>query len=224
MSVNDKLLLRNKILGVLIRDARQVSAKSPEECAHYVGITPDDYAAVEDGDRAISLPELEALSVLFNIPVDHFMGDRLLEAKSIHDLAIKEILTLRHRIVGVLLRQARLAAGKSQADCAMVLGIPESQLAAYEFGQIAVPLAELETLAEYLKIPLQDFMDGKQSPIGKKISKARARVAFDRLPSDLQSFMMESLNTDYIKTAQRLSQMPVEQLRSIAETLLEITY
>jgi len=224
MSLDEKLLLRNKILGVLIRDARLAAGKTQEACASFLGISASRFSDVEYGERPLSLPEVEALAYLLNVPLKHFWGHHLLEANGKSQVPMKELLTLRNRVIGVLLRQARLAAGETQGECAAAIGAPGSRISAYEHGQIAIPLAELDTLAGFLNVSLEHFVDEEYSPLGKKMRQNRALEAFGQLPEAVQEFMLEPLHTDYLRVAQRLRQLPAQHLRNIAQVLLEITY
>jgi hypothetical protein len=45
-----------------------------------------------------------------------------------------------------------------------------------------------------------------------------------QLPNETQEFVIQPINQPYLKIAQRLSEMSVEELRSVAESLLEITF
>jgi transcriptional regulator with XRE-family HTH domain len=65
--------------------------------------------------------------------------------------------TIRTKKLGVLMRDARLASGKSLEECAQALGIPDTTLEAYEYGENPPTLPELEMLAYYLQIPLEHF-------------------------------------------------------------------
>ena len=51
-----------------------------------------------------------------------------------------------------------------------------------------------------------------------------AAERFRQLTPDLRAFIAQPANEGYLRLAQRLSQMPTDQLRSLAESLLEITY
>jgi transcriptional regulator with XRE-family HTH domain len=68
-------------------------------------------------------------------------------------------LELRAKIIGVLLRDARLAAGKSPKECGDVLAISANAYGAFELGNDAPSLPELELLSYYLNIPLSHFWD-----------------------------------------------------------------
>ena len=225
--MNEKHQLRSKILGVLVRDARCTAGKSVEACASFLGIPPAEMTRIEQGERPISLPELEAFAYCVDITLDHFWGDQLLVAGGTKQVPTPGLLALRNRVVGVLLRQAREQAGKTQQECAEALGTEETTLNEYEMGLTPVPLAHLESLADLLQVPIENFVDREHNP---QITPAAAPTVsevgpcLDHLPEDLQSFLLEPLNEDYIRTAQRLSEMPTDKLRGIAETLLELTY
>jgi transcriptional regulator with XRE-family HTH domain len=70
-----------------------------------------------------------------------------------HDQAIQ----LRSKIIGVLLRDARLAAGKSLKQVGQVIGLSGGTVSAVERGANALSLPELEILAFYLGIPITHF-------------------------------------------------------------------
>ena len=97
---------RAKILGVLIQDAREFSGRTMAECAEIVGITPEQFEQAENGEYEISLPELEALAIFFGVPMGHFWGSETLKAEPDPDFG--QMIALRHRVVGVILRQLRL--------------------------------------------------------------------------------------------------------------------
>ncbi len=66
-------------------------------------------------------------------------------------------LELRAKVLGVLLRDARRAAGKSAKDCAALLGCTSGAFGRYETGQMAISLPELELLAYFFDVPLSHF-------------------------------------------------------------------
>ncbi len=66
-------------------------------------------------------------------------------------------ITLRARKIGVLLRDARLSAGKTIAECAKLIGVSSGTYRAYEFGEKIPSLPEIEVLAYALNVPLEHF-------------------------------------------------------------------
>ncbi len=71
----------------------------------------------------------------------------------------QEVVELRNRILGVLIRGVRERTRLSREECASVLGISEDQFAKYEDGASPISLPELELLARYFEVPLQVFRD-----------------------------------------------------------------
>lgn len=222
--MNEKHLLRSRILGVLIQDARRAAGKSQEACAGFVGLAATELAEIERGERPISLPELEAFAAYVGQPLDHFLGDQLLSP----DQAIKplspEVLTLRNRIIGVLLRQARLKARKTLTECAAALGETDEVFSSYELGQQPVPLSHLETLAGLLDAQMETFVDSPHNPLQPQAQPLHPQTTLEHLPPELREFIQEPANAEYVRAALHLSHIPADRLRGIAETLLELTF
>lgn len=231
----EALDLRGRILGVLLRDARMYAGRTQEECAAFLRVSPDTIAAYEEGEQPISLPELEALAYFLNVPLPHFLSEDPQLLGESPQLNVPEILALRHRIIGVLLRQARESAAKSQEELAHILGCPPERIQEYEYGERPIPLPELEALARALNCPMEHFLD-QVGPIGRRIRKEEqvakeekgpedeAFQAFQQLPPQIREFVLKPINRSYIEIAMKLADMPAGRLREIAEGLLEITY
>jgi transcriptional regulator with XRE-family HTH domain len=69
----------------------------------------------------------------------------------------KSQITIRTKKLGVLIRDARLAARRNVQECAEALGIRPGMFRAYEEGIRAPSLPELETLVYYLDLPMEHF-------------------------------------------------------------------
>lgn len=68
-----------------------------------------------------------------------------------------ESFRVRSRMVGVLLRDARLAAERSLGDCARLLHVDAAQVERWEMGDDTPSLPQLELLAYYLDVPVSHF-------------------------------------------------------------------
>jgi transcriptional regulator with XRE-family HTH domain len=226
MNLSAAFEMRAKMLGVLLRDARLTRGKTARDCAEAIGCAPSVYNKYETGERSPSLPELELLAYFFAVPVNHFWGDQVLsqtQPKDVHEFPANSMTALRDRIIGAQLRQTRLAARIRLKDLAAELGISTGRLSAYEFGQVPIPLPDLEVLAGRLGLPVEHFLEG-QGPVGEADSTRRAFERFKQLPTELREFVSQPINESYLRIAQQLSQMPADQLRGIAASLLDITY
>jgi transcriptional regulator with XRE-family HTH domain len=224
MTVNPIVkIIRAKKLGVLIRDARMKSGKSLEDCAHAMGISEDELAAMEFGERPPTLPELELFAYYLEIPLDHFWGSETLDAESKENLVENtEIVRLRQKAIGDLLQQSRSDADLSIEELADKTGITTDNLLMYEKGEGAIPLPELELVAQALNSSVIKFED-QNGKAGTWFSQQKTMNAFLELPQGLQQFVSKPINQPYLEIAVRLSELKVEKLRALAEGLLEIT-
>jgi transcriptional regulator with XRE-family HTH domain len=219
------LKIRAKILGTLIRDARQAKGRTIEECAQVIGVAPETFEAFELGEKMTSLPELELISYFLEAPLDNFWEKEPTIATDYpKQFSNREpLLRLRHRMIGAQLRQARLEANLSVEELAEKTELNVEHLQAYEIGQEAVPLPVLEALSGVLQRSIREFQD-EHGPVGEWNARQRAMRDFMALPLELQVFVSKPINRPYLELALRLNDMSVEKLRGVAEGLLEITY
>jgi len=219
------LLQRARILAMLIRDGRLAANLSVDECAQAIGVNAETFEAYELGEKAISLPELETLSFFLKMPLEYFWER---EPASLREephnlLNIEQLLRIRHRMVGALLRQARLEAGFTLEQIGERMQIDPARLEAFELGNEPVPIPELEMLSGILHRSIREFHD-RHGPVGVWNAQQRALKDFLAMPLELQVFVSRPVNRPYLDLAVRLSDMSVDKLRTVAEGLLEITY
>ncbi|MEE8391399.1 MAG: helix-turn-helix transcriptional regulator [Anaerolineae bacterium] len=219
-----KLTLRNRVVGLLLRDARERAEKTKRECATSLGVSASTITAYEEGRQSISLPELEILAYVTDIPTAHFWEYAPELVSEEEPVQLEKILALRHRIVGALLRQARLKADKTQKDLAELLNCSSSRISSYEYGDRPISLAELELLAQYLNLSLEYFLDNQEGSVGEWHRQQDMWQRFHKLPQEVQEFVIHPINIRYLEVAMKLAEMPVGGLRNIAEGLLDITY
>lgn len=225
MDTKTQITIRTKKLGVLIRDARLAARRSVQECAEAIGVRKSIFRSYEEGVRSPSLPELEALVFFLDISLDHFWGREIKSAvPSPHQkIDLQRLLPLRQRKIGALLRQERLNASISIRNLATKTGIASSRIKAYELGERAIPLPELELLVTTLGGRIESFFD-RVGPIGQWMLSGEAVQNFLEMPAQLREFVALPVNRPYLELAMKLSNMSRDKLRSVAEDLLDITY
>lgn len=64
---------------------------------------------------------------------------------------------IRAKMLGVLLRDARVSAARSVEDCARLLHVAPGDVEAWEYGDAVPSLPQLELLAYYLNVPVSHF-------------------------------------------------------------------
>lgn len=213
---------RAKILGTLIRDARRQAGRSLADCAQVIGVSEAEFEQSEEGEYTLSLPDIEVLAMYLQVPMAHFWGNEALN--QVYRTDYSDFVFLRRRIIGALLRQARLQAKYSIEDVANEVGASVGRINAYETGSETIPLFELENIGKFLGVTLDYFSDTLHGPLAEHEAEQKMRRRFDRLPPEVRAFVTEPINMSYLETAMRLSEMDVQRLRRIAEGILDITF
>lgn len=222
VSFSESYRIRGKMIGVLLRDARQNSGRTVEECARLLRVSAEQMEAWEFGDAVPSLPQLEILAYFLDVPISHFWGMDTLSADGKGADAQTEYMALRDRMVGALLRQAREEAQISAEDLSEVSGISVAQLDHYELGEISIPMHELSVLAGGVRKNMSYFLEGS-SHIGKLLTMREEWQHFSQLPEDIRKFAADPLNLGFLEIAIMFREMPTDKLRRVAESMLDIT-
>lgn len=251
VTVDEKaMLLRHKILGVLIRIARNRSGMTQKQVAEATGFSPDAISDFELGRRDITLPELEVLARVFGVRLSHFWAEEPLHEPD-YDMRVEETIALRRRIIGVLLRKARTESGKTQKECADLLGCSDDLISNYEYGKSDIPLLHLEALASFLDRDIGYFFERAEAPSNGETVQKTGPKPQDRpkeepkqfrreeppqvdmeipledlteLPEEVKEFLKQPANLLYVRVAMYLSRLSARDLRRIAEGLLEISF
>ena len=220
-----RIILRQRKLGILLYDARMAAGASADTCARLMGVPPEEYNRYEDGADSPTLPQVETFAYGLNIPLTHFTGNQALSINSprADDVKLDLIRTLRQKMLGARIMQERTRLNLSTADIALVANMSEEDLNAVEAGNLPLSFPRLQLIAELLDIPLETLYD-QQGIIGQWRKRQERDTAFAALSPELQNFICEPVNHPYIELAVRLSEMDAQKLRSIAESILEITY
>jgi transcriptional regulator with XRE-family HTH domain len=215
--------IRRKKLGVLIKDARLFIGKTKKECGQMIGISGGAFNSIENGKRSISLPELEVLANNFSLPIKYFFQDELQTEKDQSDLLFNpDDINSSNVRIGEVISKAFSESNMTYKELLEKTGISGSRMKKFERGDSAVPIPELEILCNLFNIWIYDLIDDSTGS-GKKAIENQAVEAFRNLEPALQDFISKPVNTPYLEVAKKLSSLSTEQLRSIAEGLLEIT-
>lgn len=218
------LQIRTKKLGLLIYDARLAAGKTLEECSKMTGIDENRLASIEKGYNAPTLPEVEILSYVFNIPTEHFWGNKTLSTKdnTAQAAKFKQLLSLRHKIIGANIINKRKIHDISPSVIAEKADIDLKIYEQYETGDMEIPIPQLELIAKELQCPIEDFFDTK-GIIGQWRNELEETNKIKALPDNLKEFVSKPVNVPFIELAIRLSELDVNRIRTVAEGLLEIT-
>ena len=226
MEASQAIAIRNKIIGVLVKRARVNAGKSQQECAQTLDCAPSAYRRLEQGKKGFSLPQLESLALLFDVPVASLWDDKhpVPAQMEVEPFPLDEIMLLRRKILAVRLRQVRQTAGLSMREMGKALDCSPYMISQYEQGAREIPLSELELAAERCGQTMVEFMDEDEVPLSPAEQRRRLLERLDELPPDMRDFITNPTNMLYLRIAMLASSLNADQLRKIAETLLDITY
>lgn len=218
------ITLRAKKLGILIRDARLAANKSLRDCGAAIGVSSATVSSYERGQKSPSFPELEMISYYLKVPIEHFWKNEVIsDSVSFYDdLDIEHALILRHRFIGDLLEKSRSELNISYSEIKQKTGISPTRMKKFEKGEISPPLPELELLSNVLNLSYQDYIE-RENEVGHWISAQTGIEEYLNLPGELQQFITKPVNRPYLDLAMKLSGLSADQLRIIAESLLDIT-
>ena len=220
--MNERDRTRAKIIGVLIRDARLHAGRSLDECALALGVDPALIEAFETGAAVPALPQIESLAIFLHVPLNHFWGNQTLG--NYPETRFEKFLADRQRAIGQAIKENREEAGRSLEDVAHACGFEPEQLETVESGLAHISLFELEQIAAALGRSLNAFSAENDHLLTRHEAEQKQRRRFDDLPPETRSFVTEPINQSYLEIAMRLSRMDVNELRSVAENILNITF
>lgn len=218
------LMLKTKMLGALLREARKTAGKGIKETAALLGIGTSTVTSYELGKKGISLPELEQLAFHFDVPLDSFLAGQPARAQKSPGFKPEVIISFRQKMIGAVLRQHRQQAGLSMAELGRRIGTSPGRISAFERGRRPIPVAELEALAKALGHQMNEYIDTEgKGPVADWFRDQRAYESFRDLPQDIRNFLIDEENQGVIRLAMRLREVSVEKLRELARLLREIT-
>ena len=218
------ITLRAKKLGILIKDARTLAGKTLKECGEAVGVSGSTISSYERGSSSPSLAELEMLSYFLGVPIQRFWKEVVLSTEEtlLDRLEIEHAQVIRNRHIGKIIQNAREKLDITYEEITEKTGITYGRMKRFESGDSPVPLPELELLSNILDMTVSDFFE-KETEIGKWITSQESITKFVDLPVELQAFVTKPVNLPYLEIAQKLSQFSADELRALAENILEIT-
>src|SRR5512134_1393179 len=122
---------------------------------------------------------------------------------------------IRAKMIGVLLRDARLNAERTIEDCAYLLRVSPDEMQAWEYGDAVPSLPQLELLAYYLGVPVSHFWgtDTLEAKVGRHVDIQLEYLALrNRMVGALlrQAREEAGLSLDQMSQA---SSVPVERIQ-----------
>ena len=214
----------SKKLGVLLKTARTQKGESKKTCGEIIGTTSRMISKYEAGEKSPSLPELEVLAYYLDVPLERFWEDMAPDGRDKMDslVNLEQRIEIRNLKIGASMRKFRQESNLSMKEVSEKVGLTTYRLKSYEQGKFPVPLAELNAILRLYDREIGDLVVDS-GPIADWAHAKTAGAGFVELPKDLQDFVLKPVNRPYLDIAIKLSKMSVDQMRDVAERLLDIT-
>ncbi|MEM8863742.1 MAG: helix-turn-helix transcriptional regulator [Chloroflexota bacterium] len=215
-------LIRAKILGVLVRDARIHAGRTIEESGSAMGITAEAFESIERGENIPDMPFLEALSMYLNVSFERFWGDQTLGGYPVGDFG--KLLEERRKNIADQIKSKRESTEMSVEDFAAKAKLDAAYLENLESGEKPLTVFDAEKIAKVLSVSMWDLQDKRsESAIHQHEELQKLVKNLRELPDDVRSFIIQPVNHPYINMAMKLSKMDVNRMRDFAADILEIT-
>lgn len=225
MVSQESIHAQDQIVGGQVRQARIYAQKSVQQCAQAIDRNPEFIVRVEDGQEGLTLPQVEVLAHFLQVPLAYLLGEgELPEDKAQEPPSYVAIMTVRRKIIGLILRKARQESGRALEEIAEIVGYAPEHMAQVELGERELTLAELMTVIEALGVSFERLIIRESMPVAYTEGDTRDSEQLAHLSPGIQDFVLRPINMPYLQIAMNLSQMPSETLHQIASGLLEITY
>ena len=144
-----------------VKQIRKIKQRSLHDCAKLLGISKEEYLKFEEGDHALSLPELELLALFFEISPETLIEESDIEFDqySILEEEKKPIYTsLRGKMIGAQIAFERQKLGLSLEELVERTGISSEVLMSYENNTTPVPMDHLAAICDQLDLPFQSLL------------------------------------------------------------------
>jgi transcriptional regulator with XRE-family HTH domain len=226
MAINntDNSSLNIEYLAKNLTIAREACGKSVKECSLLLDIPTSRLKNFETGKYIPSLPEIEALSFLYRIPIHAFFQENAVK-DNLHapeSAQIQRLIEIRQRIIGTRIHLAREKAEISMKQLSKTTSIPTSRIKRYEEGIKPIAMDDLQKIANALNLDLDTFFD-LESPLGNWQNTQSKNLVFEHLPEEIKEFIADSNNLRYVKIAHNLSKIGIDTFNNLSDSLTELT-
>ena len=201
-TMQQRLELRNRILGAMIMQTRSRKNLSRDDLATMTGLTLEDVTAYELGLLPLPVTDLEEITRILQIDVNDWIDSYAIPTRD-------------------MIRASKIAEPEHTQE--------EQAPQAVAVTPSAVPSETVQTVPSTpAEFPVQapaSFAAVSQPVSGEAIEISELESLLnDKIPKELAEFIANPVNKQYLLLASNLSHMPADQLRRIAESLLEITF
>lgn len=246
-TMTQRLELRNRILGAMIMQARLRRNFSRDDLSYATNIPLEQIIEYELGQVPIPVTDLEDITRMMQIDITDWIDSYAIPTRDMIFRPYK-IGDISSQTTSAADSRQETVENEEITEKPAVLPTEEDQSSKNqpaavevqpEVVAISVAVVEPEKISkpepEAVVIPAEPTTqtaaeEKTQKVEPKKITEAPSSntdldiLLSSDLPQELKDFIANPINRQYLLLANNLSRMPADQLRRIAESLLDITY
>ncbi len=149
--------IRAKKIGLKLTMARQKVGLNIEDLSSQVGIEPAVLSQMEKGISCPSLPQLQYIASIIQMPLDDLINTFALAPipAGLEISALPKYYDIRNRMLGIQIKKNRIQQNLSEDQLAQVTDVKTTDIESYESGQKLIPFPVLMKISEYLHLPYE---------------------------------------------------------------------
>ena len=158
--------IRAKKIGLRIAIARQKAGLSLEDLSNRSGIDIAALTEIEKGISCPSLPQLQYIASLVQLPLDDLVNVYALAPipAGIEASALPKYFEIRNRMLGIQIKKNRIEQEISEEQLAKYCELQPDEVQAFESGQKAIPFLKLMRISELLHLPYELQQNEEPTP------------------------------------------------------------
>lgn len=131
------------------------------------------------------------------------------------ELNVEEFYRLRAKMLGVLIRDARMSASRTEEDCAQMMGVDMQTYLAWEYGDATPSMPQLEILAFYLGVPVSHFW-GQNTLQEEYVDRHQTEAEYINLRTRMIALLLRQAREEAGLTVEQLAEearLPLETVQ-----------
>lgn len=206
-----------------IKQVRTRKQQSIHNCAMILDISKVNYLKFENGEKPLSLPEIELLAIYLGIPLQNLFDEGPVKDDSL--IILQDEVQPQYRILRQKMIRAKMNAEKANQELSIQdlhqeTGIPLESLKFYENGDLPIPIHHLIKISKVLSLPMDAFFNQEiMSESGASQQKDQSNWQQEYPESDAGKRISDGDEHSPLEIA--ISMLPIEDQAAMAKTLLD---
>jgi transcriptional regulator with XRE-family HTH domain len=206
-----------------IKYTRKIKGHSKQDCAMILGVSKDTYHSIETGKTALTLPQIELLSIFLGIKLSTLFEvepPQHPQATVLNDDVRPHYLVLRNKMIRAMLSIELENQSLTLEKIAKDINIPLNVLQRYDSGEEPVPMDDLLKISDYLGISL----DALYEPIAlndKQRETSSVKTGWQPEFAAEETQKAPIVDDPYVDLLKAFQKIPTVDQAHIAKTILD---